>query len=181
MRPPPGLWPFLGFRDPPTDYRDGPVGTNLSGFPVKDSYLLLGTRQQGREQPGWSPRVAGGSLPQSQLPLPIKHTPPPGTSLVFHPWGSLTVGVWPQLPDPGLGLSPRTCDKRALGSLPSAGAQLWPYSSLQRLAFPDGQGWAARAQQPETPAWHIAAGRPHGAPARGQAALRGHSQARMSS
>lgn len=125
-------------------------------------------------RPVWPP----GSRPQSQLCLPVKHTPPPGTSLIFHPWGCLTVGDraasrggWASAPRPRgrdrphRSVTSRPCDP-CRGRTHNCG-----------LISPRG-GWPSPTgtQRPEPPARHTAAGRPRGAPARGWAALWGRSR-----
>lgn len=50
------------------------MGTNLSGFPVKDSCLLLGTLGEGPVIKSSSTRVAAVKSARSRLRLSIKHT-----------------------------------------------------------------------------------------------------------
>lgn len=50
------------------------MGTNLSGFPVKDSCLLLGTPGEGPVSKSLSTRVAAVESAQSRLRLSIRRT-----------------------------------------------------------------------------------------------------------
>lgn len=98
------------------------MGTNLSGFPVKDSCLLLGTPGEGPVSGSPSTRVA--AVKSSRSPPPSfhrAHIPSPGMSLIFHPElpavGDKAVsrrrGVWPRPPT----LS-RDCHRRSLKNEP---------------------------------------------------------------
>lgn len=62
------------------------MGTNLSGFPVKDSCLLLGTLGEGPVSKSSSTRVAAVKpAPEPPPSFHQAHIPSPGMSLIFHP------------------------------------------------------------------------------------------------
>lgn len=98
------------------------MGTNLSGFPVKESCLLLGTPGEGPGSQGSSTRVAAVKSPRSRpLSFHQAHIPSPGMSLIFHPElpavGDKAVsrgrGVWPRPPTPS-----HDCHRRSLTNEP---------------------------------------------------------------
>lgn len=132
------------------------MGTNLSGFPVKESCLLLGTPGEGPVSQRSSTRVAAVKSPRSRpLSFHQAHIPSPGMSLIFHPElpavGDKAVsrggGSLAAAPDPEPRLSSQISDKRALSSLLSAGAQSRPYASPQLLTFLDGSPGPAGARR----------------------------------
>lgn len=62
------------------------MGTDFSGFPVKDSSLLLGTLAEGQVSESLSTRVAAAKSPWSWPPsFHQAHIPAPGMPLIFHP------------------------------------------------------------------------------------------------
>lgn len=143
---------------PPTDYRDGAMGTNLSGFPVKAPCLLLGTLAEGLGSKSSSTRWPREVIPEpasispSSMHTTARNVPhfssraPSSRRQGCEPWeGSLAAA-----PDPEPRLSSQISEKRALSSLPPAGAQLWPYIFPQPLTFLDS---GPLTSSPKTPAW----------------------------
>lgn len=89
---------FSGGQRPPADCRDGPVGTHLSGFPIKDACLLLRTQLRGWWARGPVHRVAATTLPSSTRTTTrnalIFIPEPPAVETGCKP----RVGRWPQFP-----------------------------------------------------------------------------------